>query len=475
MTSDTTAPTPVDTTDGSRRTTPARATRPTLFCLHALGMSRLEYGPVTDALGDDFEVVALDLPGFGDATTADGVTVDDMVRQVTRQIRRHGATRWLLVGHSMGGKIASIVAARTLAGQGGLFGLAGVVLLAASPPSPEPMSEATREQMVAAAADGPLDADKTRAFVDDNVGAPLPAVLDDQALADLHRTSPEAWSAWFDRGSREDRSAEVGTLDLPALIVAGGADGPLGEDAQRRLNGTVYPRATHLTLDGAGHLLPLERPAEVASAIVDFWRDDAGRAPVMSDDFARVIASSRTASNTRGILARRAVADDPRYAPQVLTEAQLTALRAVAARVVPQEDAAHAVDLAARVDAQLAAGYGDGWRNADLPSDSEAYALGLDALADFSGLTAEQQDERLAAIVAGEAPAARSFSAEQLTAWFEDCRVDLVKLWLAHPATMERIGFDGFANGRAGRALQGFSRLGAGRREGWEPAMEVTR
>ena len=62
---------------------------------------------------------------------------------------------------------------------------------------------------------------------------------------------------------------------------------------------------------------------------------------------------------------------------------------------------------------------------------------------------------------------AHPFSVEQLTAWFEDCRVDLVKLWLAHPATMERIGFDGFANGRAGRALQGFSRLGAGQREGW--------
>ena len=87
-------------------------TRPTLFCLHALGMSRLEYGPVTDALGDDVEVVALDLPGFGDATTVDGVTVDDMVRQVTRQIRRHGATRWLLVGHSMGGMAITQAAPR---------------------------------------------------------------------------------------------------------------------------------------------------------------------------------------------------------------------------------------------------------------------------------------------------------------------------------------------------------------------------
>jgi hypothetical protein len=59
--------------------------------------------------------------------------------------------------------------------------------------------------------------------------------------------------------------------------------------------------------------------------------------------------------------------------------------------------------------------------------------------------------------------------------WFEDLRADLVRLWLAHPAAMARIGFDGFANGGDGPRKQGFERLGAGEREAWEPVMEVAR
>ncbi len=59
----------------------------------------------------------------------------------------------------------------------------------------------------------------------------------------------------------------MGRLDVPALVLAGGADGDLGPRAQRELNGAVYPRAEFTTLQGAGHLLPLERPAEVASAV----------------------------------------------------------------------------------------------------------------------------------------------------------------------------------------------------------------
>ncbi len=59
--------------------------------------------------------------------------------------------------------------------------------------------------------------------------------------------------------------------------------------------------------------------------------------------------------------------------------------------------------------------------------------------------------------------------AEQLRAWFEDASVDLVKHWLAHPATMAAIDFDGYANGGDGVRKQGFQLLAAGQREAWEP------
>jgi pimeloyl-ACP methyl ester carboxylesterase len=314
-------------------------------------MSAHLFDDVAAELGDRFEVVAIALPGFGDAPSADGLTVDDMVEHVTRRIRRHGSSRFALVGHSMGGKIATLVAARAFAGEGNVFGLAGVVLLAGSPPSPEPMPDEQRERMQAwaregLAGDGHISADAAREFVDSNVGGALSPEADARAIDDVRRSSAEAWLAWFDRGSREDRETETRILNgshpelsgrpMPALIVAGGADGPLGEGGQRDTNAHVYPGASVEVLPGAGHLLPLERPREVAALIRRFWDDLAGRGPSVSRDFGRVIASSRTSIQTRAILARRAVADDPGYEPRILSPDQLATLRLVADRVIPR-------------------------------------------------------------------------------------------------------------------------------------------
>lgn len=436
-----------------------------LVCLHALGASRREFEPLAKRLRGTAEVVALDLPGFGDASVSAGTSVHAMADSVVRAVADLPPARWLFVGHSMGGKIATIVTGRALAGEAGLFGLAGVVLLAASPPSPEPMDEDRRESMLGWAADGPLAAAAARTFVDANVGSPLPGDLDRLMIDDVRRTTREAWLAWLERGSREDWSGTVGTLDVPALIVAGGADGDLGPDAQRADNGPVYPRAQFRTLDGAGHLLPLERPDEVASAIDGFWRERAGHGPRVPTAFSDALEGERLGNRTRGILAARIVADDTE--PQVLDGRQLATLRVIADLVVPQDGAP--IDLAARVDAQLAAGGGDGWRFDTLPADAEAYRAGLDALANLVDLDPEEQHERIQAVVDGTVEPSGGWDAQQLSQWFEDARADLVRQWMAHPATMARIGFDGYLTGSSGRAFVGWQRLAAVEREAWEP------
>lgn len=446
--------------------------RPVLFLLHALGGSARAWDGIAASLDDGFESIAIDLPGFGDARAAADLSVAGMADHVAAAVRKRGAARWLLVGHSMGGKIASIVAARALAGEPGLFGLAGVVLLAASPPSPEPMEEDRRQKMIGWASHGPLDDAAARAFVDANVGHALAPASDRLALEDLRQASREAWLAWLERGSREDWSAEVGTLDLPALIIAGGADGDLGEKGQRATNAIVYPRATLSVEEGAGHLLPLERPREMADRIARFWHGTAGTAPAIPEAFVRLIASDRVSRRMRAALARRALADDAHYVPDVLSPVQLRTLRSLADCIVPQ--AGPSIDLASRVDAQLAAGKGDGWRFADMPPDREAYASALDSLAGFDALADGGQQARLAQLAEGGFDLG-VLSGPQMKQWFEDLRADLVRLWLAHPATMARIGFDGFANGGDGPRKQGFERLAADERESWEPLMEVPR
>ncbi|MFG6404124.1 hypothetical protein [Microbacterium sp. P04] len=251
----------------------------------------------------------------------------------------------------------------------------------------------------------------------------------------------------------------AGGLDLPALVLAGHDD----LTALKHLT-EASTRVRFIVVPGAETLLADECPDGVVPAIEEFLAREIDIAPVVPDDWARLIASDRVDVEVRSILARRALGDDPDYRPQVMDAGQLALLREIADLVVPQDGPA--IDIAARVDAALARGEGDGWRNAALPPDPEAYRAGLDALA--AVWPEGDAEETLRAAMAGELDL-DGFDAAQLAAWLEDVRVDLVRAWLAHPATMARAGFDGFATGGTVLPLRGFLDLGAGTRETWEP------
>jgi pimeloyl-ACP methyl ester carboxylesterase len=441
----------------------------TAFCLHALGSSSEEFAALRARLSGTVDLVGIDLPGFGTSSAATGTTVEEMAVLVERAIGTSGATEWALVGHSMGGKVASVVAGRTMSGTNGLFGLRAVVLLAASPLSPEPMDEERRRTMLEWAADHEIGPDEAAEFVAANTAVRLPAGPHASAVHDVQRADPAAWTAWLLRGSREDWSETIAPSPVPALVLAGAEDGDLGPDAQRALNLPHWPRGEFDVVPGAAHLLPWEQPDAVADRIRSFWERRVDHGPVVPTASARVIASPRVSAKNRGVLAARALPDDPAAQPRALTVAQLDTLRAVARVVVPQP-AERQIDLALRVDAQLADGLGDGWRVDGLPADADAYRAALDVLAPEAAVSDEHLADVLDAVDAGtHTPAAGALDAGQLRAWFEDAGVDLVKQWLAHPATMAAIDYDGFANGGDGVRKQGFQLLGADQREAWEP------
>ena len=442
----------------------------TVFFLPGLGLDAAAVAPVARELDARFRVIAVELPGQGDTADAPDGSAESQVDAALAVIAEQAdGGPWMLCAHSMGGKVAAGIAARVRDGDVPVFGLLGVVLLAPSPPTPEPMPDAKRHQMLSWIEDGPIAEPDAQTFVDDNVGVSLPAELQAAAVASVQAMSPVAWRRWLEQGSEEDIASSVGKLDLPCIVLAGDQDEALGAAVQPELLSDVYPRARFVSLAGAGHLLSYERPVTVARALTEFWDEIVAHSAIVPAEWGVVIASLRTTPRVRSALARRALPDDPRYRPRVLSAEQLDLLRAIADRLVPQP-AGGRIDLAARVDADLAAGGGDGWRPVGGLTDDEAYRAGLDDLRTAWTDSADDQDALISAVIEGRGVPGGAIDADDLRRWFEDLRVDVTREWLIHPASLARVGYDGFATGAEDVDFAGYRELGADTRDGWEPS-----
>lgn len=275
--------------------------QPRLLALHGLGGNARTFGPLREELSDIVNVAAIDLPGFGSLKDApNGGDLEVMTNVARNAVAQFTAAKpatanassednasaepWFLLGHSMGGKIAVTLAsefetaahakaARAKAPQATTFAKvrppSGIILLAPSPATPEPMSEEKRSQLLADIANG-LTYPFAEQFIADDCAGQLSKRAHEIALETITNSSPTAWQQWLTRGSRIDISEEVGTITIPTLVIGGDQDTALGAAAQPDLQAATLAAPQYVTLTNTGHQLPLERPAEVAAAIRRF-------------------------------------------------------------------------------------------------------------------------------------------------------------------------------------------------------------
>ncbi len=234
----------------------------TIVALHYWAGAGREFDTLRPLLPADVQLLAPDLPGFGQQPAP--LHFDYSVRAyadwVAAYLAGHGVSAFTLLGHSMAGKMALLLAARRPPG------LRRLLLLSPSPPTGEPMTEAARAAARQAWGD-PKAAEKTFYKI---TARPLPPAAHAAVVADNLRSRQPAWNAWLDHGSREDITAELATLAMPCRLLVGALDRAITPAAQRCLTLPHLPAGSACTVvPGAGHLLPLEAPETVAAAILE--------------------------------------------------------------------------------------------------------------------------------------------------------------------------------------------------------------
>jgi pimeloyl-ACP methyl ester carboxylesterase len=241
---------------------------PALVFLHYWGGSSRTWQHVIAALEKGFRTIAIDQRGWGQSDAPNhGYSLDDLADDASGVITALDVDRYILVGHSMGGKVSQLLASRQPKG------LVGLVLVAPSPPSPLGLPLEVRRGMVSAY----TSRESIVATVEQVLaGSPLHPEDLEGVIADSLRGAPSAKAAWPLAASQEDITKAVAGVVVPTLVISGELD---RVDPPSVLQQELLPRipqATMHLLPGIGHLSPLEAPQELAGLIRTFAKDLGG-------------------------------------------------------------------------------------------------------------------------------------------------------------------------------------------------------
>lgn len=83
-------------------------------------------------------------------------------------------------------------------------------------------------------------------------------------------TAPLNWYRCFDRNWELTATTAAATISVPSLFIGGAADPTLAYTPRHRVREVVTGDYREVMIDGAGHWLQQERPAEVNETLIDF-------------------------------------------------------------------------------------------------------------------------------------------------------------------------------------------------------------
>ncbi len=235
---------------------------PALVFLHYWGGSSRTWQEVIDKLAASNRCIAYDRRGWGESGddphakySLDLLASDDLALVQTLQLEHY-----VLIGHSMGGKLVQLLASVNP------LGLIGTVLVAPAPPNPQILAPEAHE-MQKHAYDNAENVAGAIAFLTQR---PLSETLRKRVIEDSLRGSVAAKYSWPNEIQFEDIADAAEKIRVPTLILAGQNDRERPVSAQMADVASRIPGAELVVIPNAGHLLPLEAPGEVANAIRSF-------------------------------------------------------------------------------------------------------------------------------------------------------------------------------------------------------------
>ena len=235
-----------------------------VLLVHGLGYTRAGWGPLRPLLARRHRVLSYDNRGIGESEIPPGpYTVSELADDALQVLDEAGVERAHVVGASLGGMVAQLLAAEQPDRVDRL------VLVGTTPGGDEayPLPERTLA-LIAEAASLPPDV-ALRRFVENALAPGSPLVDEVYAYRQAHPPDPVGWAAQAAAGAAWNADGHLQRITAPTLVVAGTEDAVV-DPRNARLLAAAIANARLELIEGAGHLPFWERPEEFANLVERF-------------------------------------------------------------------------------------------------------------------------------------------------------------------------------------------------------------
>lgn len=242
----------------------------TIYLLHgAYGAKDYFRAEIETLVAAGYRVVAWDAPGYGISPLPEGgLRIEGLADAAARLIERTGTARNVVVGHSMGGITAPLVA--RLAGDR-VHGVVISATLATFARKPAQDKITFLEERTAPLKRGVPFKEAAKPVVDGMFSPGSSGPLVDLVKSVALGMRAETFCAAIEAITLYDGEETLRNLAVPTLLIAG-EDDKVGRPEGMRELAQVIPNARFACISGAGHYAFAEQPEAFNRALLDFLR-----------------------------------------------------------------------------------------------------------------------------------------------------------------------------------------------------------
>ncbi len=240
--------------------------KPALVFIHGIGGSSRVWPEQVKFFEDRYTVLCWNIPGYGGRRLPEEFSFVSIAATLADDLDAFGIEQCAVVGHSFGGMIAQQMV------RDHPHRLTHLVLSGTSPAFGRPDGD-FQKQFVAERL-GPLDAGRTMTDMAPGIVKSLVAPGADAQGMRVAEESMAAVTSETYRASMKllvtfDLRADLGTIDVPTLVLAAEHDASAPAPMMKRMAERI-PAAVYAEIADAGHLANLERPTNFNQTLDNF-------------------------------------------------------------------------------------------------------------------------------------------------------------------------------------------------------------